>query len=197
MLLLQYTSTPMQYRFNSEGARLEYNPELATHTTSKQGGDWEYHAKNVEMRMDSTEFHNDLGYKTPSAAMGEAAARGKRAQGDAVARYVDLGNQVAQIQQGATIPDALYSRMMQDWQGGQLALTPTSPVNISWNGPELSMNYQPVSLNFDWKIAQSAMEFVPGRFSVEITQYPKLNIEYIGKPIYVPASADPDYQATA
>lgn len=37
------------------------------------------------------------------------------------------------------------------------------------------------------------MEFVPGSVEFTVTQKPAVNIEYIGSPIYVPRSADPNY----
>lgn len=35
-------------------------------------------------------------------------------------------------------------------------------------------------LNYAWNSSKREMEFVPGRFQMEITQYPKVTIEYLG-----------------
>jgi len=37
-------------------------------------------------------------------------------------------------------------------------------------------------------------EFVPGNIEVIIKEYPRIEITYIGDPIYVPPSADPNYK---
>lgn len=48
-------------------------------------------------------------------------------------------------------------------------------------------------LNFEFKLSNGDFEFILGSIEMNITQYPDVIIEYIGKPIYVPPSADPDY----
>ena len=47
-------------------------------------------------------------------------------------------------------------------------------------------------MNFDWRILKGDFEFIPGDIEFNITQYPDVMIEYIGGPIYVPPSADPE-----
>lgn len=44
-----------------------------------------------------------------------------------------------------------------------------------------------------WEMTRKELEFVPGRFHMEITQYPEVSIEYKGGFQYVPKSSDPDY----
>lgn len=48
----------------------------------------------------------------------------------------------------------------------------------------------------EWAMSKNELEFVPGRFKMEITQFPEVNIEYTGGFMYVPASADPEYEET-
>jgi len=49
-------------------------------------------------------------------------------------------------------------------------------------------------LNFDWKIDKGEFEFTPGDIELIVEQKPKVTIKYVGKPIYVPRSADPNYE---
>ncbi|MGN1350157.1 MAG: hypothetical protein ACI4VM_04080 [Anaerovoracaceae bacterium] len=48
--------------------------------------------------------------------------------------------------------------------------------------------------NFELSVAlgRTEMEFVPGSIEFTVTQKPAVNIEYVGSPIYVPRSADPN-----
>lgn len=46
----------------------------------------------------------------------------------------------------------------------------------------------------EWTVTKNDMEFVPGRFQMDIVQLPKVSIEYTGGFQYVPASADPNYE---
>ena len=43
-------------------------------------------------------------------------------------------------------------------------------------------------------VSYTHLEFIPGDIEMNITQYPDVVIEYIGGPIYVPPSADPENQ---
>ena len=44
---------------------------------------------------------------------------------------------------------------------------------------------------------QNVMNYIPGKFNFSITQYPEVKIEYLGEPVYVPKSADPNYDEEA
>ena len=74
-----------------------------------------------------------------------------------------------------------------------LGFTPSARPEISWSEPNISIQYEMDKLNFEFKLANGNFEFIPGSIEINIKQYPDVVIEYIGKPIYVPPSADPDY----
>ena len=76
----------------------------------------------------------------------------------------------------------------------ELGFIPNEPVNIDYQAPDLTINYEMDKLNFDLKIANGNFEFIPGNIEMSITQHPDIMIEYIGGPIYVPPSADPNYE---
>lgn len=59
---------------------------------------------------------------------------------------------------------------------------------------ELSILYEMDKLNFDWKFGQKEFEFIPGDIEFTVTQRPEVVIKYVGGPLYVPPSADPDYE---
>ena len=50
-------------------------------------------------------------------------------------------------------------------------------------------------LNFDWRVSQPEFEFTPGDIELSVTQQPDVIIKYIGGPIYVPPSSDPNYES--
>ena len=49
-------------------------------------------------------------------------------------------------------------------------------------------------LNFDWKFGEGDFKFTPGDIELTVTQRPEVIIKYIGGPIYVPPSSDPNYE---
>lgn len=59
---------------------------------------------------------------------------------------------------------------------------------------KLSIQYEMDKTNFDMKVSKSAIEFTPADIQFTIEQRPEVIIKYIGGPIYVPPSADPDYE---
>lgn len=77
----------------------------------------------------------------------------------------------------------------------KLGFIPTAPVDINYEPANLTINYQMDKLNFDLKVANGNFEFIPGNIELTVTQHPDLLIEYVGGPIYVPPSADPNYEA--
>ena len=58
----------------------------------------------------------------------------------------------------------------------------------------MNIRYEMDKLNFDWKISGGSFEFTPGDIEFTVTQRPEVIVKYIGGPIYVPPSADPNYE---
>lgn len=56
---------------------------------------------------------------------------------------------------------------------------------------DFSIRYEMEKAMFDTH--KSELEFIPGSFEIIIKEYPKVVVEYVGSPIYVPPSSDPDY----
>lgn len=71
---------------------------------------------------------------------------------------------------------------------------PKTGADISWDGGEMSIRYEMDKLNFDWRMQQMSFTFVPGDIEFTMTQRPDVIIKYVGGPLYVPPSADPDYE---
>lgn len=47
---------------------------------------------------------------------------------------------------------------------------------------------------FDWNTnSKPQLEFIPASIEYSVAQYPDVIIEYVGEPIYVPASSNPNY----
>ena len=195
--LLQITSIPCKYELSVERARLEIDHSPGRVEYQRNPARVEMHQEISKMRQDSFEFRKGLGLKTARTVNEESAQRGVQEAMRATADYANFGNQLVHIEQGANIPETAWSQYFQRATEGELVFVPLSPVDISWTDGGADINYTPASMNFNWNPPESNVQFVPGQITMTITQYPKLEIEYLGKPIYVPPSADPDYQASA
>jgi hypothetical protein len=71
--------------------------------------------------------------------------------------------------------------------------------------PVSSASFMALKIDFDMAKLQGAQtdaqnaetDFIPPDLEVEIVEYPKVIIKYIGGPIYFPRSADPNYEPPA
>lgn len=194
--LLEITTTPAQYEYEVVRAKLQINQEKPTveRTTSRATLNMRRQAGRLE--MNSTRRRSDMGFKGVVERASYEAGLGRQAAQEATGNYVALGNQAANIAKGGNIPDALWSQTMQHSQG-DLVLVPLSPVDIQYVPASLSMDFQPPSMQANWNVGQARLEFVPGSFKLNVTQYASVNIEYTGGPVYAPPSADPNFEGTA
>lgn len=173
-------------------ARLEMKQAQTKLKLSKRNGQLSIRSQNIKVNINTREMRNSLGYKDMIAMARDASERGTQAARDAVAQYTETGNQMAQIHKGANIPDILYSRLVRD-AATEMVFLPSVGAEISWEPGSVEFNYTPSELSFEWERIKKSMEFVPGSFAGEIKQYPKVEIEYLGDPIYAPPSANPDF----
>lgn len=57
-----------------------------------------------------------------------------------------------------------------------------------------SFDYSMDRETFDWNTtSKPQLEYVPASIEYSVAQYPQVIIEYVGEPIYVPASSNPNY----
>ena len=49
-------------------------------------------------------------------------------------------------------------------------------------------------MEFNPQVMPQSAVYVPGELAINVEQYPKVEIEYVGEPLYVPPSANPSYE---
>ncbi len=64
--------------------------------------------------------------------------------------------------------------------------------DISFTPAQLDMNYTPADVSLDWQINENTLSFQAGSVHMKIVEYAHVDIEYLGGPMYVPPSADPN-----
>lgn len=94
-------------------------------------------------------------------------------------------NVIAQLARETTLPDPAQLNIQ---------FLPNAPADISWTGGELDIQFEMDKLNFDWRMGQMEFTFVPGDIEFTVTQRPDVIVKYVGGPLYVPPSSDPDYE---
>lgn len=193
MQLIKITTVPMQYTMEVEAPRLEVTqaPNPQAQMTQKQG-QMKMKSENIKVRLDTTDARRSMGIKNNTDFAASSAAAGKQAASSATAKYAQMAARMTQSPK-ADITQFAKENMVKSQQL-QTTFLPSVGPNISWEPPNLSMQYEPATINTDWQIQKNQMNYVPGKFKMNITQYPRVKIEYIGEPNYVPPSANPNYE---
>ena len=58
----------------------------------------------------------------------------------------------------------------------------------------MNIRYEMDKMNFDWRMQKMNFQFTPGDIEISVTQRPDVIIKYVGGPLYVPPSSDPNYE---
>lgn len=192
--LIKITTVPIQYELKINNARLEYSRSKAELEISRNEGGLSIKSRPVKLNLDSSEARNSIS-PTPARSVRQTAQLGKEAAYSATAQLAQEGQLLLKANIGEdVIGQIMEQRTAQPTGEFQLGFTPSAPVDISYEPADLTINYEMDKLNFDLKVANGNFEFIPGNIEMSITQHPDVVIEYIGGPIYVPPSADPNYE---
>ena len=97
---------------------------------------------------------------------------------------------------GEDVQSQLARTAISDQMFSQPAMTfiPSEAPDVDWNPGEMNIRYEMDKLNFDWRINQMELEFVPGDIEISVKQKAEVIIKYVGGALYVPPSADPNYE---
>lgn len=198
--LLEFRTIPMSFELEVKNARLEMKTERPSYDMTRVDGSLSISHEYPRLQIDTYEARSSMGLKSAMRASKESAEDSLRAALEATAHIAEQGNLLAQVQNGVTIPGLIKNDILQRMQNSlesNIGFIPSVPANIRWEAPQLSMRYQADRLQFDWRTSRPQVEFVPADVIFHVKEYPRLEIDYIGKPLYVPPSASPDYEPAA
>jgi hypothetical protein len=133
-----------------------------------------------------------LGKKNFGDFYNEEAQRGIKLAYQGVARIADDGNDMAR---GSSPSDVANQSMRSRFSiETVMDFIPKEGAEFSYEEGVLNINYQVDDMNLDWENLEAArLVFNPGKVEINVAQYCKVEIEYVGDPIYVPPSASPSY----
>lgn len=194
MQLIKITTTPIEYQYQVERPRLEVkqadNPQVKIDQTTVQLG---LKQRNTQVRIDTMAMRSSMGLKGMPEFMRQEGDKGMRHLQSLTGEWTQMASQLGRAQEGVTVASIMTQKMLQQPQTRTMFIPSVGP-DISWEPAQLDIQYQEGILNTDWKTMQNIMDFVPGKFQMIIKQYPKVHIEYLGGPSYVPPSSAPGYE---
>lgn len=194
--LIEITSVPVEIEMKTSHARLEYARASADLEISRDKGGLSIKSRPIRLNMDTFEMRSSV-MPTAAQTIQKSAQSGKQAAYQATATYAQQGNLLLTAKIGGGDPLAQFSAtaLSPDMNAQpELSFIPTAGPEIDWDPAELSIRFEMDKLNFDWRLNQAEFEFVPGDIEITVKQKADVVIKYIGGPLYVPPSTDPDYE---
>ena len=173
-------------------ARLDYKRSTVDLEISRDQGGLQIRSKPIKVNIDTFEARNSVS-PTAMRSIEQAAQRGQQKVYDTTATYARRGDLLLEAKIGEQLISQFAMESQQVNTDFAMKWLPTTGPDISWDGGELSIRYAMDKLNFDWRMDNGNMEFIPGNIEFTVTQQPDVIIKYIGGPVYVPPSADSDY----
>ena len=192
--LIEIQTIPIEIQMKTTTALLEYARGTAQMEVSRDRRGLQIRSQPIRVNIDTFEARSSI-VPTTAQSIQQGAAQGQRAAYEATAVLAQEGRMMmeAKIDQDVIPQLAQQKTVDQPAQLGIQFLPEVGP-DISWTGGEMSIRYEMDKLNFDWRMNQMQFTFVPGDIEFKVTQQPDVVIKYIGGPLYVPPSADPNYE---
>mgnify|MGYP001862904910 FL=1 len=190
--LIEIKTVPIELEMKVNHARLDYKRSTVDLEISRNQGGLQIRSKPIKVNIDTFEARNSVS-PTAMRSIEQAAQRGQQKVYDTTATYARRGDLLLEAKIGEQLISQFAMESQQVNTDFAMKWLPTTGPDISWDGGELNIRYEMDKLNFDWRMDQGNVEFIPGNIEFTVTQQPDVIIKYIGGPVYVPPSADPDY----
>jgi len=193
--LIEIKTVPIEIEMKVTNAKLEYTRGTADLEISRGDGGLQIKSRPIRLNIDTFEMRNSIVPTTPRSIQ-QSAQQGKEAAYEATATYAQQG----QLLLSAKVGEELVTKFAADAQTRDLKTNvgikfiPSVGPEISWDPGELNIRYEMEKLNLDWRLNQPQFQFTPGDIEISVTQQPDVVIKYVGGPLYVPKSADPNYE---
>lgn len=192
--LIEIKTVPIEIQMKVTHARLEYARGTAQVEISRNKGGLNIRSQPIKVNLDTFEARNSV-MPTTSTLIRQQAQAGIQGAYQATAVLAREGRMMmeARIDQDV-IPQLAKAQNLGQPTNVNIDFIPTTGPDLSWAGGEMSIRYEMDKLNFDWRMEQMSFTFVPGDIEFTMTQRPDVIVKYVGGPLYVPPSADPDYE---
>ena len=192
--LLEIKTIPMSLEMRINKARFELATTNATFEMSRSKGGLQMQMKPAKLKIDTIEARYSAGIKSAMHLISDFAKKGVQAGYEATATYAREGNLMLDINiMDNPIPEIAMKKFISD-VSFNLGFIPSTGPDISWDTGGISMSFAIDELDFDWNIERPQIDFIPGSIEFIISEYPSVEINYIGTPIFVPPSANPNYK---
>jgi len=192
--LIEIKTVPIEIEMKTTQAKLEYTRGTADLEISRGEGGLNIKSRPIRLNLDTFEARNSV---TPTAvrSVEQYAQKGQQASYAATATYAQQGQLLLEAKIGQDMITK-FAADAQDLVPDEVGLDflPSTGPEITWDPGEMQIRYEMDKLNFDWRVNHPQFQFTPGDIEISVKQQPDVIIKYVGGPLYVPPSADPNYE---
>ncbi len=185
--LLRIQTIPIKIEAQTKRASLQQSAEPASAPAPRSRGN--YRPAQVRTPAPQPQVKSEAQRVNPD----QHQARAAQAQSTQSDNYLqEASNAIDAFKQSAVVGNVGNSEYTPNIPQ-DLEFEPQVPVIASGSG-STSFDYQMDRATYDWNAsAKPQLEYIPPSIEYSVTQYPDVIIEYVGEPIYVPASSNPNY----
>ena len=196
--LIEIKNVPIEIEMKISHAKLEHTRGTADLEISRDKGGLSIRTKPIRVNIDTFEARNSI-TPTTATAISEAAEKGTQASYEATAAYARQGKLLLNAKVGEELITkfAAESQMKDVKTNVGIEFLPTVGAELNWDAGDMQIRFEMDKLNFDWRMNKASFEFTPGDIQFSVTQHPSVQIKYVGGPLYVPPSSDPNYEGEA
>lgn len=192
--LIEIQTIPIEIQMKVTDALLEYARGTAQMEVSRDKGGLQIRSQPIRVNIDTFEARSSV-MPTTAQNIQQGAQKGMQAAYQATGILAREGRMMMEAKIGeSVIPELARQATLQQSVQLNVQFLPSAAPDISWDGGEMNIRYEMDKLNFDWRMEQMNFTFVPGDIEFTMTQRPDVVIKYVGGPLYVPPSSDPDYE---
>ena len=195
--LLKITNIPITFELKINKAHLEYQNGTADLEITRNDGKMSIRSSPIRLQLDTFEARDSISPASVTSNIQRFAQSGKNMAYQVTASNAQDGHMLLKAKIGEDAIGNIIRNKTDKYFGEKqfnIGFIPDTQAEMTWVEPNITIDYQMDKLNFDWHIMKGDFEFIPGNIEMEIMQYPDVVIEYIGSPLYVPPSADPNYK---
>lgn len=194
--LLEMTNIPISIEINvTRGSYEQSKAETPKMKVNVNKGGLEMSAEPASLKIDSYKAMASMGYGNLNEMdmLKSRGDEGIKLAYEGTANVVQEGNS---LERGVSPAEIAAQKMRAGFSiETVMDFIPKEGPEITYNEGKLNVNYTVDEVDIDWDdLFHQPIKFHPGKIEVVVEQMPRVEITYVGDPIYVPRSADPNYK---
>ena len=196
--LIEITTVPIEIEMKVTDAKLEYARGTADLEISRNDGGLHIKSRPIRLNVDTFEARNSI-VPTTATSISQAADKGRQTSYEATAAYARQGKLLLTAKVGEDMISQIAAQQQAQNVNTNVGIEflPTVGAELNWDAGDMQIRFEMDKLNFDWRMNHPSFEFTPGDIQISVKQHPSVQIKYVGGPLYVPPSADPNYEGEA